>query len=124
MEKDFNCRLDEDARTLLARAGDNDNGSDVRDKCLILLELYRRHTRYQKTQLRDVHRVTGIVQPRALRILRALESAELIEITSPLHDAFAALIKLRPMTIRAIERTLAENSIVTSPLPIRKNLAI
>ncbi len=65
---------------------------DDQQRALLIDAISRRQSRGEKTTLRDLHRLLGVVQPVALRLAYRLEREGLVLIEADATDAFAASI--------------------------------
>lgn len=56
------------------------------------------------TTLRQLHKVSDLTQPEALRVVAALEKAGLVVVEHDLADAFESLVTLDPKARRRLEK--------------------
>lgn len=64
-------------------------------KLLVLEQLRQASAREDRVAIRDLHRLSGLPQPVALRALRALEEDGLVEREENLFDALAGEVRLK-----------------------------
>ena len=76
-------------------------------KLLRMVDLLRKRQGHGKaTALRQLHAVSGVDQPRALRLLRQLQDAGLARIEPDLHDPLGSLVVLTPEAFGVLDEVL------------------
>lgn len=61
---------------------------------MIAHAIYLRDSRGDSTTLRQLHRISDLSQPEALRIVAQLEREGLVHVTRDIHDALESRVKL------------------------------
>ena len=90
-----------------ATGGRKSNTDDRLEGLPELLEtLHRRQAEGKQTSLQQLHGITTVDQPRALRLLRHLKENGLAEIEPDLHDELASQVTLTRATFRRLSRLL------------------
>lgn len=86
---------------------DGEDTADSSSKLLRLVDLLRKRQGSGKaTALRQLHAVSGVDQPRALRLLRQLQNAGLARIEPDLHDPLGSLVVLTPEAFGVLDEVL------------------
>lgn len=83
------------------------SGKSAKDQLLTALlidAVSHRKAQGQSTTLRDVHKLLGIGQPVALRLMRRLENEGVARIEPNLSDAFAAEISISSAILDGLEQ--------------------
>ena len=79
----------------LLRANDNVAPGPAIDRSAIVAHaLYHRERDGQSTSLRQIHLISDIGQPEALRIVADLEEAGLVRVERDIHDALESRVEL------------------------------
>lgn len=93
-------------RNSSSRSGGKD-AEDSSSKLVRMVDLLRKRQGNGKaTALRQLHAVSGVDQPRALRLLRQLQDAGLARIEANLHDPLGSLVVLTPEAFGVLDEVL------------------
>ena len=92
------------------RTAETETSEPLEGKALIAQTLFAREKAGQVTTLRQLHLITQISQPAALKLLADMERAGQVTVDEVIHDTFESTIELSQQTRKTLKSRRIDNA--------------